>query len=163
MQNLIRLFSNSNKTRSFSTTYDKAKTVNIEITAEQETEPLPGPAGILVKWMISRGVAEVNPVLSRIKNTCRHQFVMIFEGRETGGTTNYWYAAEASDVQTNNRYVVGTGGTPKDAYEDFCRRCEILLSSDPDDVIKAENYAQSDSLLLENMREQARRCFMSEV
>jgi hypothetical protein len=162
MQNLIRLFSNSNKTIEFATGYDKAKKVSLEITATQETEPLPGPEGILVKWTVSRGVAEVNPVLSRIKNTCRHQFVMIFEGRETGGTTNYWYASEASDVQTNNRYIVGTGGTPRAAYEDFCQRCEILLSSDPTDMEKARNYAQSDSLLLENMQEQARRCFMSE-
>lgn len=163
MKNLIQLFSNNNKFLSFSTTYDKAKKVSLEITAQQQTEPLPGPAGILVKWTISRGVAEVNPVLTRIKHTCRHQFVMIFEGRETGGTTNYWYAAEASDVQTNNRYVVGTGGTPKDAFEDFCRRCETILSTDPDDIAKAANYAQSDNLLLENMQEQARRCFMSEV
>jgi hypothetical protein len=162
MKNLIQLFSN-NKTVSFASTYDKAKKVSLEITAQQQTEPLPGAAGILVKWTISRGVAEVNPVLARIKNTCRHQFVMIFEGRETGGTTNYWYAAEASDVQTNNRYVVGTGGTPKDAFEDFCRRCETLLSADPEDISMASKYAESDTLLLENMREQARRCFMAEV
>jgi hypothetical protein len=132
--------------------------VEIEITAEQRSEPTPGPSGLYVVWDVCRGIAEVNPVLRRVGHVARHQFVVIFDGRVSGGTSDRWYVMEASDVKNNTRYLMGTGISAQTAFDNFCERAAFLLSSDPDDVAIVSGYG--DQADIENMREQARRCFM---
>lgn len=141
----------------FATAANEGNKVEIEITARQRTEPIPGPAGLHVVWEVSRGIAEVRPVLRDKRFEARQQFVVIFEGRDSGGSSTVWYVCEASDVQTNNRYLVGTGKSPQDAFENFCARAETVLSDDPEAIKMAENYG--DAELLGNMRTQAMRCF----
>lgn len=145
-------------TVTFATAFNVGSKVEIEITAKQKTEPLPGPSGIHVSWEVSRGVAEVSPLIPGFGYVARQQFVMIFEGRESGGAGTVWYACEASDVQTNNRYLMGTGTSARAAFENFCERARIVMSDSPEDKSKAEGYG--DALTVENMREQAKRCFM---
>lgn len=132
--------------------------VEIEITAQQRSEPLPGPSGLYVVWDVCRGIAEVNPVLRRIGHVARQQFVVIFDGRVSGGTSDRWYVMEASDVKNNTRYLMGTGVSPQTAFDNFCERAEFLLSNDAEDVAVVSGYGTEDNI--ENMREQARRCFM---
>jgi hypothetical protein len=147
-------------TITFSSQCNQGGKIELEITARQRTEPIPGPSGIYVVWDVSRGVAEVNPILRRIRYTARQQFVAIFEGRESPGTGTVWYVCEASDVQTNDRFLVGTGKTPAEAFENFCERAEVVLSENPADVTMARNYG--DQELIGNMRTQALRCFKKE-
>ena len=141
----------------FNTTANEGNKVEVEITARQRTEPLPGPSGLHVTWEVSRGIAEVRPVLRDKRFEARQQFVVIFEGRDSGGASTVWYVCEASDVQTNDRYLVGTGRSPQEAFENFCERVEVILSDAPESVRMAENYG--DAELLGNMRTQALRCF----
>jgi hypothetical protein len=145
------------ETLTFATPYNAGDRVEVEITARQKSDPAATTAGIYVVWDVSRGLAEVNPVLSAIQHTARQQFVVIFEGRESPAG-NAWYVCEASDVQSRNRHLMGTGKTPREAFENFCERAEVLLSESPAAVAQAQNYS-ADPLAVENMREQARRCF----
>jgi len=130
-------------------------TVEVEITTRQVTEPLPGPGGLYVIWTLSRGLAEVKPVIGPFE--ARQQFVVIFEGRESGGSGNLWYCAEASDVASGDRHVMGTGKTPRESFENFCERCDTLLSVEPGRMALAEGYGDADTV--GNMRHQATRCF----
>ena len=145
-------------TVTFNTSYNKGSSVEIEITAKQKTDPLPGPSGLHVSWEVSRGVAEVSPLLPGYGYVARQQFVMIFEGRESGGAGTVWYACEASDVQTNNRYLMGTGTSARAAFDNFCERAQTVLSDKPEDKTKSSDYGDTETI--ENMREQANRCFM---
>jgi hypothetical protein len=145
-------------TVTFSTPYNAGSQVDVEITAKQKTDPLPGPSGIYVSWEVSRGVAEVSPQIPGHGYVAKQQFVMIFEGRESGGAGTVWYACEASDVQTNNRYLMGTGTSARAAFENFCERARVVLSDSPEDKTKASDYGDTETI--ENMREQANRCFM---
>jgi hypothetical protein len=140
----------------FPTRYNAGNTVEVEITARQKSDPAPGPSGIYVVWDVCRGVAEVNPVLPHVGYVARHQFVVVVEGRESasGGA---WYVCEASDVQTNNKFLMGTGKTIREAFENFCERSETLLSERPEDVERARSYGTVEEMGL--MREQALRCF----
>ena len=142
----------------FESSYNQGNKVEIEILALQDTEPLPGPSGIYVPWRVSRGIAEINPILSRIKHVCRHQFVVIFESRESPGAS-YWYVCEATDVKENTRYLLGTGKTPAEAFDNFCERASVVLSDRPEDVARASSYGDGDEEVLGNMRTQAQRCF----
>lgn len=153
-------FSLATNTISFESSYNEGGRVELEITARQRTEPVPGPSGIYVTWEISRGVAEVRPNLRRIGHVARQQFVVIFEGRESAGTA-LWYVCEASDVQTNNKYLMGTGKSPSEAFADFCNRAETVLSEAPADVLQASNYG--DDEVIGNMRTQALRCFKKDI
>ena len=141
----------------FQTSYNPHP-VEIEITAQQRSEPLPGPSGLYVVWDVCRGVAEVNPVLRRVNHVARQQFVVIFDGRVSGGTSDRWYVMEASDVKNNTRYLMGTGVSAQTAFDNFCERAAFLLSNAPDDVALVSGYGTEDDI--GNMREQARRCFM---
>ena len=62
-------------TVTFNTSYNKGSSVEIEITAKQKTDPLPGPSGLHVSWEVSRGVAEVSPLLPGYGYVARQQFV----------------------------------------------------------------------------------------
>lgn len=142
----------------FNSSFNQGSKVDIEILALQSTEPLPGPNGIYVPWRVSRGIAEVNPILTRIKHACRHQFVVIFESRESPAAS-YWYVCEASDVKENTRNLLGTGKTPQEAFDNFCERASVVLSDHPDDIERANSYSDGDPETLGNMRTQALRCF----
>ena len=146
----------SQETLTFATPFNAGNRVEVEITARQKSDPAATTGGIYVVWDVSRGVAEVNPVLTDIQHTARQQFVVIFEGRESPAG-NAWYVCEASDVQSRNRYLMGTGKSPREAFENFCARAEALLSDAPEAAEQVKNYG--DTLTVENMREQARRCF----
>lgn len=137
----------------FSSPYQAS--VTVEITARQITDPLPGPSGIHVVWSLSRGLAEVEPAIGAF--VAHHRFVVIFEGRESGGSGNVWYCAEASDVQSNNRHLMGTGKTARESFDNFCERAATLLSNNPEARAQAANYG--DDTLVGFMREQAERCF----
>ena len=137
----------------FSSPYSKS--VTVEITAKQITDPLPGPGGLHVVWSLSRGLAVVEPSIGIF--VAHHPFVVIFEGRESGGSGNVWYCAEASDVQSNNRLLMGTGKTARESFDNFCERAATLISSSPEARTQAANYG--DDTLVGAMREQAARCF----
>lgn len=141
----------------FKSHHNAGGVVELEITARQRTEPVPGPAGLHVTWEVSRGIAEVNPILRSKTHEARQQFVVIFEGRESGGSGNVWYVCEASDVQTDNKYLMGTGKTPSEAFENFCDRADTVLSDDPQAKAMAASYGDEETL--GNMRTQALRCF----
>ena len=145
---------------SFESSYNEGGRVEVEFTARQRTEPVPGPSGIYVVWEISRGVAEAKPVLRRISHVARQQFVVIFEGRESAGTS-LWYVCEASDVQADTKYLMGTGKSPSEAFGDFCNRAETVLSESPADIEKASNYGGDE--VIGNMRTQAMRCFKKDT
>lgn len=134
-------------------------TVEVEITTRQVTEPLPGPGGLYVVWTLSRGLAEVKPVIGHIE--ARQQFVVIFEGRESGGSGNLWYCAEASDVASGDRFVLGSGKTARESFDNFCERCETLLSVEPSRVALADGYGTAEAV--GSMRHQASRCFRPRV
>ena len=141
----------------FATSRNEGSKVEVEITARQKSEPAPGPSGIYVVWDVCRGVAEVRPVLPRVGYEARQQFVVIVEGRESPVSTA-WYVCEASDVQTNNKHLMGTGTTMREAFENFCLRAEVVLSDHPEDVERAKGYGDTaEDIAL--MREQALRCF----
>ena len=141
----------------FSTPYNEGNRVEVEITARQKSEPIQGSTtGIYVVWDVCRGLAEVNPILSRVKHTARQQFVVIVEGRESAAGSA-WYVCEASDVQSNNKHLIGTGKTLREAFENFCQRAETVLSDAPADAEQAKAYGTPEQV--DDMREQARRCF----
>ena len=153
-------FSIASNVITFASSYNEGGRVEVEFTARQRTEPVPGPSGIYVVWEISRGVAEVKPVLRGIGYVARQQFVIIWEGREAAGTS-LWYVCEASDVQTDNKHLMGTGKSPAEAFADFCNRAETVLSESPAAVEMANNYGSAE--LIGNMRTQALRCFKKDV
>ena len=129
--------------------------VEVEITARQVTAPLPGPGGLYVTWTVSRGLAEVSPSIGNFE--ARQQFVVFFEGRESGGSGNVWSVAEATDVRDNTKFVIGTGKSPSEAFDNFCERSATLLSVSPDAVAMANAYGDADTV--GSMRVQAARCF----
>jgi hypothetical protein len=141
----------------FRTSHNVGGIVELEITARQRSEPAPGPEGLHVVWDVCRGVAEVRPTLKSKTYEARQQFVAIFEGRESGGSGNVWYVCEASDVQTNDRFLVGTGKSPSEAFENFCDRADTVLSDDPRAKAMTESYGDAETI--GNMRTQALRCF----
>jgi hypothetical protein len=141
----------------FSTSRNAGERVDVEITAHQRTEPIPGPAGIHVAWDVYRGISEVYPKLASGRYEARQQFVVIFEGRESGGSGNVWYVCEASDVKENTKYLMGTGKTPKDAFDNFCERADVILSDDPAAKALVEGYGDAETI--GNMKTQALRCF----
>ena len=51
----------------FSTPFNEGNRVEVEITARQKSDPVQGATGIYVIWDVCRGLAEVNPILTRIK------------------------------------------------------------------------------------------------
>ena len=153
-------FSLAINTMSFESSYNEGGRIEVEFTARQRTEPVPGPSGIYVTWEISRGVAEVKPALRRIGHVARQQFVIILEGRESAGTS-LWYVCEASDVQADTKYLMGTGKSPAEAFADFCNRAETVLSESPVDVEKSSNYGSEE--VIGNMRTQAMRCFKKDI
>jgi hypothetical protein len=147
-------------TINFESHYNEGGRVEVEFTARQRTEPIPGPSGIHVAWDICRGIAEVRPVLKRTGHVARQQFVVIFEGRESP-STSLWYVCEASDVQSNTKHLMGTGKSPAEAFADFCMRAETVLSDSPQAVEQAANYG--DSEVIGNMKSQALRCFKKDI
>lgn len=129
--------------------------VEVEITARQITEPLPGPGGLHVVWTVSRGLAEVRPRIGNFE--ARQQFVVFFEGRESGGSGNVWSVAEATDVRDNTKYLIGTGKSAGEAFDNFCERAATLLSVSPQAQQLADRYGDAETV--GNMRTQAARCF----
>ena len=147
----------SSESVTFSTPFNEGNRVEVEITARQKSEPVQGATtGIYVVWDVCRGLAEVSPILSRIQHKARQQFVVIVEGRESAAGSA-WYVCEASDVQSNARHLMGTGKTLREAFDDFCQRAETVLSESPADLEQAKAYGTTEQV--DNMREQARRCF----
>jgi hypothetical protein len=141
----------------FSTPFNEGNRVDVEITARQKSEPTQGATtGIYVVWDVCRGLAEVNPILTRVNHKARQQFVVIVEGRESAAGSA-WYVCEASDVQANTKHLIGTGKTLREAFDDFCQRAETVLSESPADLEQAKAYGSVEQV--EEMREQARRCF----
>jgi hypothetical protein len=123
----------------FKSVYSKEEIV-LEVTARQTSEPVQGAdSSIYVQWEISRGLAEVSPIIPRLGLKARSQYVIVFEGRESA-VSRVWYCAEARDIHENTRLILGSGKTPKLAFDNYMERIATLLSTSQEDFERAKDY-----------------------